>query len=102
MWICRSAVNGRVVEAEKVSNAGELNRISSIEFDAIGFDLIKFNSISFNRICLGQGALALLQHRSQTQNVQTCIVPWLLSRYGVDYKRDGGHVDDGRMASLIW
>ena len=45
-----SAVNGRVVEAEKVCN--ELNRISLIEFYAIGFDLIEFNSISFNRICL--------------------------------------------------
>ena len=33
-----SAVNGRVVEAEKVCN--ELNRIRLIEFNAIGFDLI--------------------------------------------------------------
>ena len=85
-----SAVNGRVVEAEKVCN--ELNRIHLIEFNAIGFDLIEFNSISFNRICLWTGQLALLQHQSQTQKVQTCIVPWLLSRYGVDYKRDGCHV----------
>ena len=42
----KSAVNGRVVEAEKVCN--EFNRL--IEFNAIGFDLIEFNSISFNRI----------------------------------------------------
>ena len=48
-----SAVNGRVVEAEKVCN--ELNRIHLIEFNAIGFDLIEFNSISFNRICLWTG-----------------------------------------------
>ena len=41
-----SAVNGRVVEAEKVCN--ELNRIRLIEFNAIGFDLIEFHSISFN------------------------------------------------------
>ena len=41
----KSAVNGRVVEAEKVCN--EFNRIRLIEFNAIGFDLIKFNSISF-------------------------------------------------------
>ena len=40
-----SAVNGRVVEAEKVCN--ELNRLRLIEFNAIGFDLIEFNSISF-------------------------------------------------------
>ena len=33
-----SAVNGRVVEAEKDCN--ELNRICLIEFNAIGFDLI--------------------------------------------------------------
>ena len=44
----KSAVNGRVVEAEKVCN--EFNRIRLIEFNAIGFDLIEFNSISFNRI----------------------------------------------------
>ena len=44
----KSAVNGRVVEAEKVCN--EFNRICLIEFNAIGFDLIEFNSISFNRI----------------------------------------------------
>ena len=44
----KSAVNGRVVEAEKVCN--ELNRIRLIEFNAIGFVLIEFNSISFNRI----------------------------------------------------
>ena len=44
----KSAVNGRVVEAEKVCN--EFNRIRLIEFNAIGFDLIKFNSISFNPI----------------------------------------------------
>ena len=48
-----SAVNGRVVEAEKVCN--ELNRIRLIEFNAIGFDLIESNSISFNRICLWTG-----------------------------------------------
>ena len=48
----KSAVNGRVVEAEKVCN--EFNRIRLIEFKAIGlndgfdnnFDLIEFNSIS--------------------------------------------------------
>ena len=40
-----SAVNGRLVKAEKVCN--ELNRIRLIEFNAIGFDLIEFNSISF-------------------------------------------------------
>ena len=44
----KSAVNGRVVGAEKVCN--EFNRIRLIEFNAIGFDLIEFNSISFNRI----------------------------------------------------
>ena len=44
----KSAVNGWVVEAEKVCN--EFNRIRLIEFNAIGFDLIEFNSISFNRI----------------------------------------------------
>ena len=44
----KSAVNGRVVEEEKVCN--EFNRIRLIEFNAIGFDLIEFNSISFNRI----------------------------------------------------
>ena len=44
----KSAVNGRVVEAEKVCN--EFNRMHLIEFNAIGFDLIEFNSISFNRI----------------------------------------------------
>ena len=44
----KSAVNGRVVEAEKVCN--ELNRIRLIEFNAIGFDLIEFNSILFNQI----------------------------------------------------
>ena len=44
----KSAVNGRVVEAEKVCN--EFKRIRLIEFYAIGFDLIEFNSISFNRI----------------------------------------------------
>ena len=44
-----SAVNGRVVEAEKVCN--KLNRIRLIEFNAIGFDLIEFSSISLNRIC---------------------------------------------------
>ena len=44
----KSAVNGRVLEAEKVCN--ELNRLCLIEFNAIGFDLIKFNSISFNLI----------------------------------------------------
>ena len=43
-----SAINGRVVEAEKVCN--ELNRIHLIEFNAIGFDLIEFNSISLNGI----------------------------------------------------
>ena len=43
----KSAVNGRVVEAEKVCN--ELNRLR-FEFNAIGFDLIEFNSISFNQI----------------------------------------------------
>ena len=43
-----SAVNGRVVEEEKVCN--ELNSIRLIEFNAIGIDLIEFNSISFNRI----------------------------------------------------
>ena len=43
-----SAVNGRVMEAEKVCN--ELNRICLIEFNAIGIDLIEFNSIPFNRI----------------------------------------------------
>ena len=48
-----SAVNGRVVEEEKVCN--ELNRIRLIEFNAIGFDLIEFNSISFNQICLWTG-----------------------------------------------
>ena len=48
-----SAVNGRVVEAEKVCN--ELNRIRLIEFNAIGFDLIEFNSISFHRIRLWTG-----------------------------------------------
>ena len=84
------AVNVRVVEAEKVCN--EFNRIRLIEFNAIGFDLIEFNSISFNQICLWTGPLALLQHQSQTQKVQTCIVPWLLSRCGVDYKRDAGHL----------
>ena len=41
-----SAVNGRVVEAEKVCN--ELNRISLIEFNAIGFDLMSFNVIQSN------------------------------------------------------
>ena len=90
----KSAVNGRVVEAEKVCN--ELNRIRLIEFNAIGFDLIEFNSTSFNRIWLWTGpagtSAAPNCHQSQTQKVQTCIVPWLLSRYGVDYKRDGGHV----------
>ena len=25
-----------------------------------------------------------------TQKVQTCIVPWLLSRFGATYKRDAG------------
>ena len=35
-----SAVNGRVVEEEKVCN--ELNSIRLIEFNAIGFDLISF------------------------------------------------------------
>ena len=44
-----SAVNGRLVEAEKVCN--ELNRIRLIEFNAIGFDFIEFNSISINQIC---------------------------------------------------
>ena len=44
----KSAVNGRVVEAEKVCN--ELNRLRLIEFNAIGFDLIEFNSKSFNQI----------------------------------------------------
>ena len=44
----KSAVNRRVVEAEKVCN--EFNRISLIEFNAIGFDLIEFHSISFNQI----------------------------------------------------
>ena len=44
----KSAVNGRVVEAETVCN--ESNRIRFIEFNAVGFDLIEFNSISFNRI----------------------------------------------------
>ena len=43
-----SAVNGRVVEEEKVCN--ELNRICVVEVHAIGFDLIEFNSISFNQI----------------------------------------------------
>ena len=38
-----SAVNGRVVEAEKVCN--ELNRIRLIEFNAIGIDSVEFNSI---------------------------------------------------------
>ena len=41
----KSAVNGRVVEAEKVCN--EFNRIRLIEFNAIRFDLMEFNSISF-------------------------------------------------------
>ena len=40
-----SAVNGRVVEAEKVCN--EFNSIRLIEFNSIGFDLIEFNSTSF-------------------------------------------------------
>ena len=44
----KSAVNGRVVEVEKVCN--EFNRISLIEFNSIGFDSIEFNSDSFNRI----------------------------------------------------
>ena len=48
-----SALNLRVVEAEKVCN--KLNRIHLIEFNAIGFDLIEFDSISFNRICLWTG-----------------------------------------------
>ena len=39
----KSAVNGTVVEAEKVCN--EFYRIRLIEFNAIGFDLIEFNSI---------------------------------------------------------
>ena len=51
-------------------------------------DLIQCHLIEF---AFRQGLLALLQHQSQTQKVQTCIVPWLLSRYGVNYKRDGGH-----------
>ena len=60
----KSAVNGRVVEEEKVCN--ELNRISLIEFNAIGFDSIEFNSISFSRIdfnlissgfCQGMGSI---------------------------------------------
>ena len=38
-----SAVNARVVEAEKVCN--ELNRIRLIQFNAIGFELIEFHSI---------------------------------------------------------
>ena len=59
-----SAVNGRVVEAEKVCN--ELKRIRLIELNAIGFDLIEFNSISSNRIlfnlissdcCQGTGSI---------------------------------------------
>ena len=37
----KSAVNGRVVEEEKVCN--EFNRICLIEFNAIGFDIIEFN-----------------------------------------------------------
>ena len=45
-----SAVHGRVVEAEKVCNRDELNRIRLIEFNSIGFDLI-----SLNRICLSTG-----------------------------------------------
>ena len=48
-----SAVNGRVVEVEKVCS--ELNRIRLIKFNAIGFDLLEFNSISFNRIYLSTG-----------------------------------------------
>ena len=40
-----SAINGRVVEADKVCN-----ELKQIELNAIGFDLIEFNSISFNRI----------------------------------------------------
>ena len=52
-------------------------------------NLIQSHLIKF---AIGQGQLALLQHQSQTQKVQNCIVPWLLSRYGVDYKRGGGHV----------
>ena len=44
----KSAVNGRVVEVEKVCK--ELNKIRLIEFNAIGFDLIEYNSISFNQI----------------------------------------------------
>ena len=39
----KSAVNGTVVEAEKVCK--EFYRIRLIEFNAIGFDLIEFNSI---------------------------------------------------------
>ena len=33
-----SAVHGRNVEAEKVSNSDKLNRIRLIEFNALGFD----------------------------------------------------------------
>ena len=50
-------------------------------------DLIQSHLIEF---AFQQGPLALLQHRSQMQKVETCIVPWLLSRYWVNYKRDGG------------
>lgn len=32
----------------------------------------------------------MLEARAITQKVQANVVPWLLSRYGVAYKRDGG------------
>ena len=54
----KSALNGRVVEEEKVCN--ELNRISLTEFNAIGFDLIEFDSISFNRILIQSHFQSLL------------------------------------------
>ena len=79
-------MKGRVVEAEKVCN--ESNRIRLLEFNAIGFDLIEFNSISFNRICLWTGPAGI----SAAPITDAKVVPLLLSRYGVNYKRDGGHV----------
>ena len=56
-----SAVNGRVVEAEKVCN--EFNRIRLIEFNAIRFDLIEFiqsHLIEFNSISFPVAAVKVL------------------------------------------
>lgn len=50
----------------------------------------------------GQGPLKIFDSRAYAQVFQGCLVPWLISRYGVAYKRDGSpDVVRDMLAALI-